>query len=73
MSVGDVSAGTVSRSDDITSWAWANRSTPTASASLTVPSGRPSCTTTASPCARLGSSDSVSPTVVCGSTLTGVS
>ena len=57
----------------MTSWTCANRSTPSASASATVPSGRPSSTTTTTPCARLVSSDSVSPTVLCGVTETAVS
>ena len=46
---------------------------PAASASLTVPSGLPSSTTTTRPCARFGSRDTASPTVVCGVTRTGVS
>jgi len=51
-----------------------NRSVPAQSASVTMPAGRPSpSTTTSAPCARLGSSASASPTVLPGASVTGVS
>ena len=43
-----------------------NRSTPWQSPSVTTPTGAPSSTTTTTPCARLASSDSASPTVEVG-------
>ena len=52
---------------------WVNRSTPVQSASVMMPTGRPSSSTTAARCERLGSRASASLTVSCGSRMIGVS
>ena len=70
---GSTSSRRVTISVVITSRTWLNRSTPRQSASVTTPTGRPSSTTNAARCARLGSSASASPTVSCGESVIGVS
>lgn len=57
----------------MTSLSWVNRSTPARSASVTMPTGRPSATTTPALCARLGSSARASATVWDGARVIGVS
>ena len=70
---GSVSGGRVTSPVFMMSPTWAKRSTSAQSASLTMPTGRPSRTTTAAPCDRLGISDSASATVWCGVSSMGVS
>ena len=57
----------------MTSRTWAKRSTSVPSRSVTMPTGLPSSTTTAAPWARLVSRLTVSPMVIDGDTVTGVS
>ena len=64
---------TVTTSWFITVDTWAKRSTSAQSASETTPTGRPSCTTTAALCARLGIRASASATVWSGRSSIGVS
>ena len=66
-------ASTVKSSWLMTSRTWANRSTSVPSCSVTMPTGLPSSTTTAAPWARLVSRLTVSPMVIDGDTVTGVS
>jgi hypothetical protein len=57
----------------MTSRTCANRSTSVPSRSVTMPTGLPSSTTTAAPCERLVRRLIVSPMVIDGATVTGVS
>ncbi len=66
-------AETVTTAALITEPTWAKRSTSAQSASETTPTGRPSWTTTAALCARLGISASASATVWSGRSSIGVS
>ena len=70
---GSSPASTVNSSWLMTSRTWANRSTSAPSRSVTMPTGLPSSTTTAAPWARLVSRLTVSPMVIDGDTVTGVS
>ncbi len=66
-------ASSMTTSSDMTWCTCANRSTAAQSPSVTTPTGLPSATTTAAPCARLPSSVSTVETVSVGATTTGVS
>ena len=70
---GSVPTGAVTNSDTATSRTRAKRSTPAQEASVTNPTGRPSSTTTAAPCARLWISAVASDTESSGVRITGVS
>ena len=71
--MGRLLSGSVSGLADITWCTWVNRSTSWQSSSVITPTGRPSSTTNAARCDRLGSSAIASPTVLWGSSVIGVS